>query len=840
MSATKFKIPARKIFGNLLVTHTNEVWAYYRVPLENIAGQNREKQEEYKETMEQFLQGLKKYKEFELSVEPVSFELPERVASLEEEFASEHEDLAKDIEERTVQILNDELKFLTSERLIIGVKVSSSFTASTFKGKAVQLLDQVAYRVLALGNYEIVVDKEFFERYSMTEEMIFQRFGAVRGSRLTQKELRHHIEYPFVRGLDRALSEMSDMNEGIHSLTDSIIDTKENQGYIELSTKAGKSYVSLLPIHKFPVNMWLNHVVSRVQELPFPVEFQLKGKFVPLKGANGLQGKSKRANTRLKNSAQESLEMGDSEKKSGRLNRYILMNLDEKIEKKEPIIKWFGLFSVFGSTLDECRKRSAQVIDYCESMKVEVVNGLADQDVLFHSFLAGQESYLMKNWVHYTTAQGVTELMIGTDNRIGDRVGYPIGRVSTLGNVKGLTPEQIARACRKVVLFNPFLANQAEVAGKASSSPHIAITGPTGGGKSFLAKLIFFYCSLLNGKGLYIDPKSEYRKWLMKVVENPYYQEKYPLFIDYIRSFHFVTLDPNKEENAGVLDPLNYLSGAEVQDTLETIFEQIYDFSEKEDARTEMLKGIKSVVAKKEEGQQVGLLNVLDYMVQSSNEEAKKSGKAILERVDGSILELAFSRGESNGLNLTEHVTILEVAGLDIPDAEENSRNYTSSQKKSLALMMCLGKFCEAFGLKDSEENTFVLFDEAWVFSSSRGGKKVIKAMRRVGRTFNNMMVLITQSIKDTQSEDDSGNFGRVFAFDKDDERELILRHVGLEVTQKNIEFLRKMPQYHCLYLDIYGRVGRMLVYCPFEEVRESFRTVNRNESANAEEKFVA
>ncbi|MEQ6160169.1 ATPase, partial [Enterococcus faecalis] len=209
MSATKFKIPARKIFGNLLVTHTNEVWAYYRVPLENIAGQNREKQEEYKEAMEQFLQGLKKYKEFELSVEPVSFELPERVASLEEEFASEHEDLAKDIEERTVQILNDELKFLTSERLIIGVKVSSSFTASTFKGKAVQLLDQVAYRVLALGNYEIVVDKEFFERYSMTEEMIFQRFGAVRGSRLTQKELRHHIEYPFVRGLDRALSEMS-------------------------------------------------------------------------------------------------------------------------------------------------------------------------------------------------------------------------------------------------------------------------------------------------------------------------------------------------------------------------------------------------------------------------------------------------------------------------------------------------------------------------------------------------------------------------------------------------------------------------------------------------------
>ncbi|MGC3435248.1 ATP-binding protein [Enterococcus faecalis] len=838
--ATKFKIPAKKIYGNLLVTETNEVWAYYRVPLENISGQNKEKQEEYKESVELFLQGLRKYKELEISVEPVSFELPERVSLLSQSFDEANKELAENIEERTVQILNEELKFLTSERLIIGVKLSSTFTASTFKGKCIQYLDQVVYRVLALGNYEIMIDREFLERYRATEEMVFQRFGAVRGSRLTQKELRHHIEYPFVRGLDRALSEMSDMNEGLHSLTDSIIDTKENQGYIELSTKAGKSYVSLLPIYKFPVNMWLNHVVSKVQELPFPVEFQLKGKFVPLKGANGLQGKSKRANTRLKNFAQESLEMGDSEKKSGRLNRYILMNLDEKIEKREPIIKWFGIFAVFGSTLEECRKRSAQVIDYCESMKVEVVNGLADQDVLFHAFLAGQESTLMKNWVHYTTAQGISELMFGVDNRIGDRVGFPIGRVSTLGNVDGLKPEQIARACRKVVMFNPFLANQAEVAGKASSSPHIAITGPTGGGKSFLAKLIFFYCSLLTGKGLYIDPKSEYKKWLMKVADNPYYQEHYPLFVAYIHSFHFVTLDPNQKQNEGVLDPLNYLSGAEVQDTLETIFEQIYDFSTKEDARTEMLKGIKSVIARKEEGQQVGLLNVLDYMVECGNEEAVKSGNAILERVEGSILELAFSRGENNGLNLTEHVTILEVAGLDIPDAKESSRNYTSSQRKSLALMMCLGKFCEAFGLKDQEENTFILFDEAWVFSSSRGGSKVIKAMRRVGRTFNNMLVLITQSIKDTQSDEDSGNFGRIFAFDKSDERELILEHVGLEVTSKNIEFLRRMPQYHCLYLDIYGRVGRMLVYCPFEEVTESFRTVERNESANAEEQFVA
>lgn len=38
----------------------------------------------------------------------------------------------------------------------------------------------------------------------------------------------------------------------------------------------------------------------------------------------------------------------------------------------------------------------------------------------------------------------------------------------------------------------------------------------------------------------------------------------------------------------------------------------------------------------------------------------------------------------------------------------------------------------------------------------------------------------------------------------------------------------------------IYGRVNRMLVYCPFEEVLESLKTVNKNASGSAEEMFIS
>ncbi|OIJ53609.1 hypothetical protein BK811_15685 [Listeria monocytogenes] len=45
---------------------------------------------------------------------------------------------------------------------------------------------------------------------------------------------------------------------------------------------------------------------------------------------------------------------------------------------------------------------------------------------------------------------------------------------------------------------------------------------------------------------------------------------------------------------------------------------------------------------------------------------------------------------------------------------------YSATQRKSVMLMMSIGKFCELFGLRDREESTVVLFDESWIFNSSK------------------------------------------------------------------------------------------------------------------------
>lgn len=47
----------------------------------------------------------------------------------------------------------------------------------------------------------------------------------------------------------------------------------------------------------------------------------------------------------------------------------------------------------------------------------------------------------------------------------------------------------------------------------------------------------------------------------------------------------------------------------------------------------------------------------------------------------------------------------------------------------------------------------------------SAEGKAVIKNMRRIGRSKNNTLALITQSVHDAENDDDTTGFGTIFAF---------------------------------------------------------------------------
>ena len=839
----KLKQPFGKAYKNLMITTDNEVWAYFTCPGEYVIGQNKEKQEKHKRIWNQFLQSLRRFEDFELFLNPNSYDLEDRLKALSDSFDTQAKEMGDNIVSRTLENLESHLSVLTTEKFYIGVKLSGLSSASSMKGRMSEWIDQIVGKVLAFNHYQLEVDDSFLKQYQLLEAEAFQLVGAVNGRRLIEKEVIQAFRYHYVRGMKTSFS--TDFSEKEkYSLTDSILDPGKEQGLIEIRSFEGTSYIALLPIHKFAPNLVLNHIVEMVQSLPFPVEFRLKGHFEPLKGGKGLKGKSTRAGKRLKNSAKESLSMGDAEMKSSQFNRYALTDLNNKIDMRVPILKWLGIFCVFGETPDECRQHVRTVVSLCQTRNVEIVKGLADQIFLFHQFLPGNKLGKEKNWLHYTTVEGITEMMLNVDNRIGDNVGIPIGMISEIRNTRNLSPKEIARSSRKPVFLNPSIGNQNDIADKKANSPHIAITGPTGNGKSYLAKFIFFIYILMKGKGLYVDPKSEFFDWIIQVIQNPENQKNFPATCAFVQEhFHQVRLDPDKEENKGVLDPFCFIKNrVAAKDMAQDLFEELYDFTNAREkkSRLAMLDGIEQVLYDRDQGKQVGMLHVVDEMLKSTHEEVRDTANLIKKSVQGSLLELAFSYGENDGLNLDKKVTVLEVLGLDMPKAETLSIDYSSTQRKSVMLMMCIGKYCELFGLRDRDESTVVLFDEAWIFNSSRNGRAIIKAMRRVGRSFNNTLIIVTQSVKDTSEADDTGNFGRIFAYDDKDEREEILKHLGLEVTEENIDWLKNLPKYHCLYLDLRGRVGKMLVYCPYDELHQMLQTVKRNESATAEMAFVS
>ena len=154
--------------------------------------------------------------------------------------------------------------------------------------------------------------------------------------------------------------------------------------------------------------------------------------------------------------------------------------------------------------------------------------------------------------------------------------------------------------------------------------------------------------------------------------------------------------------------------------------------------------------------------------------------------------------------------------------------------------MFALGRFCAKFGAMNRDVKTFEFFDEAWIFTTAKGGKAILRSMRRVGRSFNNILGLMTQSVYDIKNEEDHGNFGTIFAFDEPAEREEILKHIGVEVTKDNIKVLGNMRTGQCFYHDIQGRVGTIGVHSLFEEWTKALQTVKKTASSQAETEFAS
>ncbi|MEM4997437.1 ATP-binding protein [Priestia sp. SB1] len=831
----RLKTPIKTLNENLMLTKSGDIYAFYGVDAEMIASSNHNKMIQSKNNFQNLLSDIAPYKDIHLQMVPRQMDLNSRFSLMEKDFSEKTKHIGQYYNGETIRMLEDELGAVTEYEFVMVIRLKGKLLEGSAEMKDVvsNAFSSVTDTLVSLLGLEREVQSDFFDRFIEHEQELFDKISVLPGARRLKEDQVYYLNrFNFMRDLQHAINEER-TNRGVSNITNTIIDPSSHVGFLKLQTPEGQVYSSFIVVDEMPRDMTNTHLFQKAQHFPFPVECHIKAQF---QEKDAMLRRVAMAKQRFKVTDEEMAQAGADEDDALSTNRFMLNRLQNGLRNEGIVyLKWIAAFVVTGQTKEECRSRANAVIRSLKSAEIYCVRPMADQLQLFYKFLHGQPLMLEKNWVQETGHAGFAENLFAVGNQLGSKIGFYMGRVDR--TIDKVQLDHAIAASRDIVLFHPFIANEG-IAGANSDSPHIAITGQTGKGKSFLVKLILMYLTFLDTKVLMTDPKNEIEEWFKKAIEDASVREQYPGFVELIESFNYITLDPSNKENWGVLDPIVFLKGYEANQTAQAVIEQIYSLDGKDDVKTAILKALTAVIEERAKGEKVGFMHVIERLQAHSEQSIKSCGELLAQMIQNSVLQLIFSYGNTKAVELNGKVNILQLEGLDLPKEDDDPHYYEDGERKSLCLMIPLAKFCEKFGRQSRHDNTSIIFDEAWMLTNARGGKKLIKSMRKIGRSYKNQLYLVTQSVGDVQSEDDKGNFGARFAFDEDAERNDILQYMGLEKTEDNINLLSNMTKGQCLFRDFYGRTGKLAIDCLFDEWKEAFKTVEKSHSAKAEEEF--
>ncbi|WP_301557866.1 ATP-binding protein [Staphylococcus aureus] len=826
------KAPYAGIKNNLLLTKNGEVWAYYRIRSESISTANYDAKEASKKRMKYFLESIKGYQDFHFEMYEHDLDLRNKFKEISKDFDSEAFDVAEYYSKETIDVLEQELQMVTHNSFVMGVKLRElSDDAVTVKEMVKSTLADTAERMISNLGFDVSLDNKILNQYEVFEKELADAFLGIEGERLTENELAYIVRKPFISNETHDVQEES-ARRAVTDVCNVVIDPTQMR-VLKMTNENETFYTTTVVVDDFPLDMEYTHIFEKAQNMPFPIECHVKAKIVE---NDKVKKKFDRAKVNHKAQSQEKQATGDNASEDIQDNLFVLNKMEKEVTGSGVFMEWTYLFVIKSTDLKDCKRKAKRLIKRLKETEIYAVNPLADQLQLFYQSLHGNPLFINKYWIQRTTATGIAENLFGVSQNLGTKTGFYIGRIDKF--IRSVSREEAVASSRDIILFSLLLAAKG-IKGAVSDSPHVLITGQTGKGKSFLAKLLWIYTSFFEGQMIYWDPKSEFADWFNKVTESKEMQRKYPLFVNHLKTFKYVTLDYNKSSNFGCLDLIVFLDGIEANEMLKSVFDEIKSFENYHHIETAIHQAISETIDERENGETVGSLTVIEKLQNHEDESVQNAGNLLYQKTQNNILKLVFSNGTNPALNIEEKATILQVRGLDLPKADDDPLGYSTSEKNGITLMLLIGKFLQKFGSRRKIQTTQFI-DEGWAFSASRQGKKVAKGIKRMGRSENNSLVFITQSVKD-KADEDGGNFGCHFAFDEKDEREDILKSLDLEYSKEspeNMEMLKDLKKGQCIFSDFYGRVGKMVVHCPFEEMTEAFRTQEDSASSKAEEKF--
>lgn len=787
------------------------------------------KKETSKDIVYNCLASLAEYNDLSIHSLHVDLELAKKIALLSQDIEQGQgtSSLGNYIVSTMKSRLEEEVSYLFEYKHYLVVPLKSVNVTSDFKLTVEQTIETYRKNVMKIVGFEELPKVDWWKAWQNQKDVIQTKIHALNVTEVSKADLELLNRLHFLGGqtYDKE-SELIALENSIENVDETIIEVVDGNA-LKLTNGQETSYVATIPVVSYPKNVSYLHLQEELQNLEFPVDSMYKIRFSTQKGFFSLLSRARNKRKNLGNTVNETAENDDVQKIEVLESHQLLEDFQEKHDNKELMITYLHTLTITADSLEELNLKFDILFARLKELEVEVVKAVADRIYLFYKSRLteildnGRESFLQ-----YGSLRGLCENLMFTTKKVGTEIGFPIGRVDNEISSWYGDFQKALDSSTNIVFSNLLQANKVGVKGKETSNPHTAITGSTGNGKSFLTKLLFTYHSLLKTKVLYIDPKAEMKRQYLTVLSELEENDEFYELQEYIKSINFVTLDMKDKKNQGVLDPFSFLQSKSELRELATVLIASALGDTYKDVKLFLMPCIDKVLNRRESGESVGMFHVFEEMENHAKEEVSEAGYYLKSISEDTLLSLCFSDGSQNVLKVDNKITIVEITGLDMPKGTDKDE-MTETQLRSLTVMYSLTYFCAIFGEREKDKETMLFLDEAWQIMSTPAGRQVVNRIKRTGRSFNNFLVLVTQSVKDLKTSEDGTGFGTVFAFPENSETEAILKHLRVEDNDSSRSWLENQTMGQCIYYDTFGRKERITVDGTiYPELMELFETV--------------
>ena len=795
--------------GNLMLRSNLDVYAMYEIPETIVNTVDITLKNEFKELVSDTLSDLEVFGGFEVSTIPFSTEATHNYKFLEQDLAEDTKPVGLYLMKRQAEELKKQIGETSQDRFFLTIPLRNNHVSLDFKDGLKTAITDFSNRVMATIGSDVTFDEDWYERFEALNHEIYQTLLPLNGYMPKQDQTIFVNNNHYLRGMsvDREL-EIIQIENNIDNFGSAGV-SFENYGILTLSDGAQTTYLAILPIAIPPSNLSYNHFIERRRLLGFDTEVQTKAIFAKKNGFNSMQQRANRAKQKHKKTNEDiAMRNGIVRDEIGQAEA-LSEDLVKKSNRGETIISYLQSMFVYDDDYDRLQEKIKIVMRNFKKANIELARAKDDQIYLFYKHRLTEPLFENeRRYLQTTTMAGFAESLFFTGQKVGSDVGLYMGRVDSRYDRWSGGYKEALQNSRNLVYYNLLQANKLDVEGKISFDGLVKVTGQMGMGKSFFVKQMFVMNSILKTKLLYFDPKAEVRKQFMKVLHEYESQGIYPEICDYIKQINFVTIDARNSENHGVLDPLVFLTGQEAKNLIISMIGEFYDLKQNEQFEKELLQMIEKYLVLRENGEKVGTKNIMEALTKSETDRVRITAELLLEKMSNSTLSLCFSNGQNKAISMSKRISIIEVTGLELPTSETS---ITENQRQSLVALYALGQFCYKFG-SESKKESITFIDEAWFFNITDVGKEIIMKIRRTGRSFNNFLVFVSQSHKDSNSELDDTGFGTLFSFNSPTETDLILDTHGIVKSEETRKWVSSMSMGQCLFTDPFGRTERITI----------------------------